>query len=196
MNISLIPWEGIWSMALLGLLIAAPLELWRWRRAKKWVGKFSWAGACLAAVIIIPLGLKAANIRFDMDAHNIEATTFINPLPDLKTHRYKTYTPEQLYQASLAAVQSMSTYGQPWTITFADFDPRVGGRLAVDVPVLVFIDDLAVTVQPVEGTFDWQVDVVSSSRVGRGDLGENGRHIKHFFLKLDAELEKLPQQSP
>lgn len=193
MTISLIPWEGIWSVALLGLLIAVPLELWRWRRAKKWVGKFSWAGACLLLVTAIPLGLKATGYRFDMDAHNTEVTTFINPLPELKTHRYKTYTPKQLYQASLTAVQSLSTYGQPWIITFADFDPRVGGRLAVEVPVLVFVDDLAVTVQPVEGTFDWQVDVYSASRVGRGDLGENGRHIKQFFLKLDAELAKLPQ---
>ncbi len=196
MQISLIPWEVIWAIALSGLIITLPFEIRRLWRAKKWAWRLSWAGACLLLVAAIPIGLKLTGYRFDIDARNTEATSFINPLPDLKTRRYSNYSAGQLYQAGLAAVQSLATYGQPWTITFADFAPRQGGRLAVEVPVVVFIDDLAVTVQPVTGTADWQVDVYSASRVGRADLGENGRHIKHFFMKLDAELAKLPPQSP
>ena len=63
------------------------------------------------------------------------------------------------------------------------------GRIVAEVPVLGFVDDISITIQPTgEQATDYRVDVYSASRVGAADFGENGRHIVQFFRALDKNL--------
>jgi uncharacterized protein (DUF1499 family) len=49
-----------------------------------------------------------------------------------------------------------------------------------------FVDDVVVRVTEEGGRT--AVNVRSASRVGRGDLGQNARNIRAFFLELDRQL--------
>lgn len=56
-----------------------------------------------------------------------------------------------------------------------------------------FVDDISVTLQSTdEGT---QVDVVSQSRVGKGDLGQNPRNIRELLRALRDEFDEADQAS-
>lgn len=57
----------------------------------------------------------------------------------------------------------------------------------VEVPVVVFTDDLQVVLRQ-SGAGHTLLDVRSASRVGRGDLGENKRHIRQLLRALQARL--------
>lgn len=68
-------------------------------------------------------------------------------------------------------------------------------RAALSIPLvhsskmLGFTDDLQVFLQPTEaGTL---VDVVSQSRIGRGDLGQNPRNIRELLQSLRKHFAEL-----
>ena len=107
----------------------------------------------------------------------------------MRPHRYD-IPPQEIYDAALAVVQAQKTYGQPWIITFADYLPTDRlGRITAEVPVLTFVDDISITIQPVGGdATDYQVDVYSTSLVGEADFGANGRHIVKFYRQLDKMM--------
>lgn len=193
MKISLIPWEIIWLLDFVVVLVAL---LW-WGtvqlRHRKFSVPRSWVlYGGLFLLIAIPLGLALFDFRFDLEPGAVEMTDPEHPVPDLQTRIYPGKTAEQLYQAALRTVQAQTTYLQPWTIVFAEFDSQgQAGRLVMQVPTIFVVDDLAVTVSR-NNQFppDLQVNVYSASREQIIDLGENARHIKQFYLALETELTK------
>ncbi len=52
---------------------------------------------------------------------------------------------------------------------------------------LGFIDDIEIRVEPIT-EFATRVNVKSSSRVGKGDFGQNARNIEEFFVELNRRL--------
>ena len=88
--------------------------------------------------------------------------------------------PEQAFARSRRAADELG-----WTITLAD--PATGRLEAHDTSrIFRFVDDVAIRIKP-RGTGSL-VDVRSSSRVGRGDIGANAARIAAFrqaLLTLD-----------
>lgn len=196
MKISLIPWETIWFINLVIVAVwifAINLKLPKRedRRKRYWflLPETALFYTLFSIIFILPLLLSLLHIQFDVDAQNDAATTFDNPIVNLRTHRYD-LPPQDIYEAALDAVKSSRTYGQPWTISFTEYMPNQElGRISAEVPVLMFVDDISITIQPVGGqTTDYRVDVYSTSRVGEADFGANGRHIVRFFRALDKKL--------
>lgn len=75
-----------------------------------------------------------------------------------------------------------------WRIVVVN--PERGHLEAVDrTPVLGFSDDVVVRVRA-EGE-ETRVDVRSSSRVGKGDLGANAERIREFLADLRARAEEV-----
>ena len=73
-----------------------------------------------------------------------------------------------------------------WTVTKTD---AAAGTLTVEVRTAFggFTDDVTVLVTP-DGPDAARVTVRSRSRVGRGDFGENARHIRALLRALDVRL--------
>ncbi len=133
------------------------------------------------ALLALPLALKLLGVR----AANHAGTSLDSADASLRTRAYAASPPEVRAQV-LAAVAGLSTYGQPWRIT-----PEAPNRertltIGCEVPVLVFTDDLTITIAP-DGIGS-RVDVRSASRVGQGDFGENARHIRQLLGALDERL--------
>lgn len=199
MKISLIPWESIWFINLVivviwifALNLARPERPPKGERRKRYwflLPEKPLFYGLFAVIFVLPLMLNLLHIQFDVDAQNDAATTFDNPIVNLRTHRYD-LPPQEIYDAALSAAKSNRTYGQQWTITFAEYMPAQElGRITAEVPVLTFVDDISITIQPVGGqTTDYRVDVYSTSRVGEADFGANGRHIVKFYRALDKKL--------
>jgi hypothetical protein len=97
-----------------------------------------------------------------------------------------------------AAVQQFAAQKSAWTVAMDDGheklsdDDRAAGR--IDAPIRLvrtswlfgFADDVQVFLQPTEvGTL---VDVVSQSRVGNGDLGQNPRNIVELMQALQKRF--------
>lgn len=98
----------------------------------------------------------------------------------LRTRHYKTSLAEA-HREVLSALGQLRTYGKPWRVTSHEEN-----EVHVEVPVLIFTDDLVVSLK--EGHAGVTLDVRSASRVGRNDLGENRRHILQLLSLLDAKL--------
>lgn len=198
MRLSLIPWEWIWVLSLVVLIFTVIWWLVKMVRQRAFLWPKSWLMALsLVLVIAIPLGTKALNYRFNLQTSESTVTQPDHPIADLQTRIYDQYTPQELHEASIRAVQASSTYLQPWTIMFTDLDEyNQAARLVAQVPVIFTVDDFAVTIepvlQPVEPISKWRVDVYSGPHEPRPDLGENARHIKQFYQALEAELAELP----
>ena len=88
-------------------------------------------------------------------------------------------------KTSKDVISTLTTWGGSWKIV----DETDGGSrsaIKVEIPVVVFTDDLEVTIKDEEGKS--RVDVRSSSRVGKSDFGENARHVRKFLKALDERL--------
>lgn len=195
MKVSLIPWEYIWlvSVALFGLALI------RWGisliKAKKFSPPVSvWFYLPLAALLIIPAGLRLLNYQFILTRNVDAATTEAHTVVDLRTRFYPRDDSRRLYEASIKTVQNATTYGQPWTITFAEFEEETGaGRLGVQVPVFFGLDTMAVVIHSGDQfPYRRQMDIYSTSKNIVCDFGENSRHIKQFFVALEKELSATP----
>jgi uncharacterized protein (DUF1499 family) len=112
----------------------------------------------------------------------------------LRTRAYRV-APSAVVSTVREIVPQLRTYGRAWRVNPARGSRAIGSRDAVvvqcEVPVLIFTDDLKITVQ--EQGEHTGVDVESRSRVGRGDFGENRRHILQLLRALDA---RLPPSQP
>ena len=90
-----------------------------------------------------------------------------------------------------AVALDQKTWFRPWRI--APQGAATAGAphhdFAVEVPVLLFTDDLTVHIDT-DDKGKTRVNVESKSRVGRGDFGENRRHIAQFLRALDQTLIK------
>lgn len=78
-----------------------------------------------------------------------------------------------------------------WAMAKANADNQIA--LTRTTRLFGFVDDVIVTLQSTDaGT---QVDVVSQSRVGKGDLGQNPRNIRELLRTLRDELATANQAS-
>ncbi len=77
-----------------------------------------------------------------------------------------------------------------WSLVKADEDQ---GHILAESSTLVFrfVDDVEIRISLDENA-QTRVDVASSSRVGRGDLGQNARRIRRFFRALDQRIGAGP----
>jgi uncharacterized protein (DUF1499 family) len=118
--------------------------------------------------------------------------------PLLRTRIYHA-TPIEIEATVNDIVPRLRTYGRKWRLISSRPTSQVATqgasiRIRCEVPVLVFTDDLEVLlgecfVDEVPGYTS--VDVISRSRVGRSDLGENRRHIIQLLHALDARMNKV-----
>lgn len=98
----------------------------------------------------------------------------------LRTRHYRGSL-DETQKSVLARISTLKTYGSSWRVIATE-----NNIVHVEVPVLVFTDDLTVTITPQgDGVV---LDVRSASRVGKGDFGENRRHILQLLAALDAQL--------
>ncbi len=80
-----------------------------------------------------------------------------------------------------------------WTVTETN---AATGTLTAEVRTAFggFTDDLTVTIVPVSPNEDRaRVTIRSRSRIGRGDLGENARHIRALQKAMDARLPRAEE---
>jgi uncharacterized protein (DUF1499 family) len=110
-----------------------------------------------------------------------DVTTGENPAyPELTSHSYR-HPPSLVFDAARRAAASI----RRWKVVAADDQAREL-RVEVRTALFWFTDDLAVRVETAgEGS---RVVIRSRSRVGRGDLGENARHIAALQQEMDREL--------
>lgn len=140
------------------------------KNKKLWLAPFVLAGAG-----IIVLGAR--------NPGNVAQTAPNHADARLRTRHYKTSMPEA-YRQVLAAITSLRTYGKSWRVVSHEEN-----EVRVEVPVFAFTDDLIVTLKAApDGVV---LDVRSASRVGKGDFGENRRHILQLLSLLDEKLPSL-----
>ena len=116
---------------------------------------------------------------------NIVETGKTPEYPDVVPRRYPA-SKDRAFDAALHAVDRMPR----WTLVSSR--PEQGDiRAEAKTRLLRFVDDVVVRVTEEGGRT--AVNVRSASRVGRGDLGQNARNIRAFFLELDRQLETGPR---
>ena len=141
-------------------------------------------------VVIINLILLVVAVAFIGRTYfpdNIAETSADGGSKQLRT-RFYTKPIDDVFGAAEKTVPTLSTYGSAWKVV----DKTDGGKarkIKVEVPVIVFTDDLEVTIKPADNEHEVQVDVRSQSRVGKSDFGENARHVRKFLAALDEALK-------
>lgn len=121
-----------------------------------------------------------------MYPNNIAETSETSENAELKTRRYKT----DLGAASDAVKQiipTLSSWGLKWKLGESKME-NDSAIVKAEVPVVIFTDDLEVKLEQVEN--EVIVNVRSASRIGKSDFGENARHIRQLFSRLDEKLGK------
>jgi uncharacterized protein (DUF1499 family) len=167
------------AFLLIVLALAGIVRAMRGRRPRVILTVFAW---CLAAVDV---GIWFAVPQFPRRIRtalgtNIAETSPTPEFPELRTRGYAA-TPSRVFDAVSAIVKS-----QPGKWELASADPATG-RIHATTKVVGFTDDVIVSIQT-EGT-GTRVDVRSQSRVGKGDFGENRRHIAWLLESLDRNLQ-------
>ena len=133
------------------------------------------------ALVAVPPGLRLLGV----EATNRASTSLGSADASLRT-RFYAPSPLDVRAQVLEAVGKLSTYGRAWRVVKGSLGESGPSQVRCEVPILVFTDDLVVTIEPhEEGS---RVDVSSASRVGKGDFGENARHIRQLLGALDARL--------
>lgn len=127
-----------------------------------------------------PPGL-AARLKIYLTT-NLAETRSDSIFPELRTREYRV-PPAQLYAAAHATFIELG-----WAVLDED---RTALRLhgLVATRLWKFKDDVELTVEPVPG--GTRLLISSRSRVGRGDLGANTRHILDFTAALERRLAAL-----
>lgn len=141
--------------------------------------------AVLVILVAIVIGIVVVGRVFYPD--NLAQTSPDGGTKGLKTRTYQSNV-AGARKASKEVIAGLSTWGSSWKLV----DEADGGeesRLKAEVPVVVFTDDLEVTIKEAsEGRVD--VNVKSQSRVGKSDFGENARHVRKFLEALDKRLKR------
>ena len=109
---------------------------------------------------------------------NVAQTSPTPEFPELKTRYYDAPLAKVFDEAS-AAIRSLSN----WKVVSAD---PATGSIAAEKRVLMFVDD--VRIQVIAEGPRTRVDARSNSRVGKGDFGENRRHVAQFLTALDGRV--------
>lgn len=95
--------------------------------------------------------------------------------PELRTAVFS-QLPETIFEAAVHAARAMH-----WTIAAA---VEAEGRIeaTATTPMLHFKDDVVIRILP--GGDGTKLDIRSASRIGRSDLGTNGKRIRAFLREL------------
>lgn len=140
-------------------------------------------------IIFGAIGLVAAAVGLLTVTRTLYPTNVAETAPDqaeekLRTRTYKTDL--QTFAAEAARiVPTLSTYGGSWKYTATEQDEN-SVVIKAEVPVVVFTDDLQIKAEKAADGI--RVNVRSSSRVGKSDLGENRRHVLKILEALDARF--------
>jgi len=121
---------------------------------------------------------------------NVAETQPDSPFAELRPHRYEA-PPELLFDVARRAAQSLD-----WEITALDAAKKEI-RALVTTKVWGFKDDVTIQIQPAQpsGQVLW---MRAASRVGKGDLGANTRHILDLVQAVNAIMPVqalVPQKS-
>jgi uncharacterized protein (DUF1499 family) len=140
-------------------------------------------------ILILVLALAEAAIWFGVDQFplrlrtalrtNIADTSTSSVFPELRT-RFYSAPPDRVIAA---LTELVATNPSKWTLISSD---PANGEAHLTVKVLNFTDDVLVHARPEAGRT--RVDVHSNSRVGKGDFGENRRHVAWVLDGLDRTL--------
>lgn len=141
--------------------------------------------AVLVILVGIVIGIVVVGRVFYPD--NIAQTSTDGGAKGLKTRTYQSDI-ASVGSASKDVISGLSTWGGSWRLV-DETDGGAESRLRVEVPVVVFTDDLEVTIKKA-GEGSVEVNVKSQSRVGKSDFGENARHVRKFLAALDEKLKR------
>ena len=111
---------------------------------------------------------------------NVAETSEHSAFPELRTRRYEA-PPALLFDYARRAAQSLG-----WEITVLDADTHEI-QAVVKTRVWGFQDDVTIQTPPAQPSGSWLV-VRSASRVGKGDLGANTRHIMNLVQAVDMTI--------
>ncbi len=115
---------------------------------------------------------------------NVAETSTESLFPELKSRRYEA-PPSLLFDVARRAVQ-----GLKWEVTTMD-DSKNEIHAVVTTKLWKFKDDVTIQIQPAQPSGSW-LSIRSSSRVGKGDLGANTRHVMDLVRFVD---ETVPKQA-
>ncbi len=118
----------------------------------------------------------------------------------LKTRHYKTDL-QNFVAETEKIIPTLSTYGRSWKLvgggggggrTFGKNESQYhySATIIVEIPVVVFTDDLEINANEESGKDEITVNVRSASRIGNSDFGENRRHILQILKALDEKFEQ------
>ena len=130
--------------------------------------------------------LKCHALRSLLNFTNREATRPDHFIDDLRT-RFLVLSRSAAWRHVQACIEGL---GRQWRI---EEETPGSGQFRLSRRVLrAFVSDVTVALWPADDR-RVAVDVVSSSRVGRVDFGQNARNIRDFYRSLEAYLQKLPE---
>jgi uncharacterized protein (DUF1499 family) len=127
-----------------------------------------------------PPGL-AARLKIYLTTHRAE-TRSDSIYPELRPREYP-LPPQQLYSAARSTLTELG-----WPL-LAEDSTSLRLRAVAVTRLWKFKDDFELTVEPATGGS--RLLLTAQSRVGRGDLGANTRHILDFTSALERRLAAL-----
>jgi uncharacterized protein (DUF1499 family) len=115
---------------------------------------------------------------------NVAETSVDSVFPELRLRRYEA-PPSLIFDVARRAIQGMK-----WEVIAMD-DTKNEIHAVVTTKVWKFKDDVTVQIQPAQPSGSW-LWIRSASRVGKGDLGANTRHVIDLVRYVD---ETVPKQA-
>lgn len=117
---------------------------------------------------------------------NVAQTSDTHPFPELRTDVFA-IDADNLYLAVLDTLNDLR-----WDITASD-DTEHRVTVVVTTPILLFKDDMVINIRTLECQNDaiiTALDIRSSSRIGKGDLGANAGHIQKLVQAVRERMGK------
>lgn len=111
---------------------------------------------------------------------NVVETGRTPEYPDIQPRRYPERK-ERVYEAARRAVEQLPR----WVLTSQD-PARAVINAEVTSRLFRFVDDVQIRIEEQDGHA--VAHVRSASRVGKGDFGQNARHIRSLFDALDRQM--------
>ena len=149
-------------------------------------------------ILGIAAGVAAAGLAglAIINPGNAAETSDDNKDENLKTRYYQTDF-QTFIEETKKIIPTMKTYGQNWKLAGggggggeSDESQHRSETLIVEVPVAIFTDDLEINAVKEANTDKIKVDLHSTSRTGKSDLGENRRHILQLLKALDEKFKR------
>jgi uncharacterized protein (DUF1499 family) len=110
-----------------------------------------------------------------------------SPFPELRPRHYDDVLPDHLY----GILEQVAAHLPGWQVI--ERNPALRTIKAVaSTPVIGFRDDVSIRVISGTDKRGSILFVASESRVGRGDLGANTRHLLDLYAALDAVVPPPP----